>query len=153
MDDEDKQRLLSGFVTEDGCWIWARGCAAGGYGSIVIEGKMWRAHRACYELIYDVTLTPNQFLHHLCKNKACINPFHLEITTQEDHVDSATFGNKEKTHCPHGHEYTPENTHWNRGGKSRECYECKLIRMRRKRLRKRQEAAARWKILALKYAP
>ena len=100
MDEEDKQKLLSGFVTQDGCWIWTRGCARGGYGSVVVGGKTRRAHRVCYELIYGVTLTPDQFLHHICKNKACINPFHLEITTQATHVDSATFGNKEKTHCP-----------------------------------------------------
>ena len=111
MDDEDKQRLLNGFVTEDGCWIWTRGCAVGGYGSIYIDGKLRRAHRACYELIYDVILTPDQFLHHLCKNKACVNPRHLECTAQYTHADSATYGNKEKKYCPHGHKYTPENTH------------------------------------------
>lgn len=152
MDEEDKQKLLSGFVTQDGCWMWTRGCARGGYGSVFIAGKTRRAHRVCYELIYGVTLTPDQFLHHLCNNKACINPFHLEITTQATHVDSATFGNKEKTHCPHGHEYTPANTHWNRGGKSRECYTCKLLRMRRKRLRLKQACDERLKAIALKYA-
>jgi hypothetical protein len=150
MDDEDKQKLLSGFETQDGCWIWTRGCAKGGYGAVFIGGKTRRAHRACYELIRGVTLTPDQFLHHICNNKACINPFHLEITNQADHVDSATFGNKEKTRCPYGHEYTPENTRWNRGGKSRECYQCKLLRMRRKRLRLKQATNEKLKALAIK---
>ena len=150
MSDDDKERFYLSYVLYDGCWLWIRGQCTGGYGQIVINGKARRAHRVAYEMAYGVALTPDQFLHHVCRNKLCVNPDHMEITNQADHVDSATFGNKEKTHCPHGHEYTPENICWNRGGKSRECRTCKYQRVRRRYWRKVADTQERLKQLALK---
>jgi hypothetical protein len=151
MDDRDVERFSLSYVFIDECWIWIRSKVTGGYGSIVINGKTKRAHRVSYELAYGVKLTPDQFLHHVCRNKDCVNPEHLEIVSQLTHTDSATYGNKDKTHCPYGHEYTPANTHWNKGGRSRECYQCKLHRQQRQYLRKKQYIAERLKSLALKY--
>ncbi len=151
MEEKDLDRFLLSYVDIDGCWIWIRNMVTGGYGGFLLNGRNRRAHRVSYELAYGVTLTPDQFLHHVCKNKACVNSAHLEIVSQLTHTDSATYGNKGKTHCPYGHEYTPANTHWNRGGKSRECYQCKLHRQQRQYLRKKQQVADRWKALALKY--
>lgn len=56
---------------------------------------------------------------------------HLEATNQRDYVDSATYGNKEETHCPYGHEYTLENICWNRNGREWECRTCKYAHIRR----------------------
>ena len=78
MDESDKERFLLSYVYIDDCWIWLRSKVAGGYGSIVINGKTKRAHRVSYELAYCVTLTPDQFLRHVCRNKDCVNPEHLE---------------------------------------------------------------------------
>ncbi len=150
MDDNDKERFWLSWVELDGCWIWIRNKVTGGYGGFVVGGRNRRAHRVSYELAYGVILTPDQFLHHTCKNKDCINPAHLEIVSQLTHTDSATFGNKEKTHCPYGHEYTPGNTHWNKGGTSRECYQCKLHRQQRQYARKKQQVSDRLKAIALK---
>lgn len=150
MDEKDRERFLFSYTFIDDCWIWIRGTVTGGYGAIRIDGKTRRAHRVSYELAHGVMLTPDQFLHHICRNKACVNPAHLEIVSQLTHTDSATYGNKEKTHCPYGHEYTPANTHWNRNGKSRECYQCKLHRQQRQYLRKTQQVTERLKALALK---
>lgn len=132
MSGDDKERFYLSYVPRDGCWLWIRGRCTGGYGSFVLNGKTRRTHRVAYEMVYGVTLTSDQFLHHVCKNKSCVNPHHLEITSQADHVDSATFGNKQKTHCPHGHEYTPQNICWNRNGRARECRTCKYERIRRR---------------------
>ena len=150
MEEKDIERFHLGYVFIDGCWRWIRSKVTGGYGGFNVNGKNRRAHRVSYELAYGVTLTPDQFLHHVCKNKNCVNPEHLEIVSQLTHTDSVIYGNKEKTHCPYGHEYTPANTHWNRHGKSRECYQCKLHRQRRQYLRKTQYVADRLKALALK---
>ncbi len=152
MEEKDKLRSSRSYVEANGCWIWVRGKVTGGYGGFLIDGKNRRAHRVSYELAHNITLTPDQFLHHTCRNKACVNPVHLEIVSQLTHTDSAIYGNKEKTHCPYGHEYTPGNTHWNRQGRSRECYQCKLHRQQRQYLRKKQHVAERLKALALKYA-
>lgn len=151
MDENDKERFWLSYVMLDGCWIWIRGTVTGGYEAFIVDGKHKRAHRVSYELAYSITLTPDQFLHHTCRNKACVNPEHLEIVSQWTHTDSATYGNREKTHCPHGHKYTPENTWWNRQGRSRECYECKKQRIRRRYYRNRQEVADRLKLIAAKY--
>ena len=102
-------------------------------------------------MVHGVTLTPDQFLHHVRANKRCVNPAHLEITNQIDHVHSAVYGNKWKTHCPLGHEYTPENTCWNKGGRSRECRACKYERTRRRYRRGMQGGRERLKQIALKY--
>ncbi len=158
MEEKDEERFSFGYVEIDSCWIWIRGMFRDGYGAFVLKGKTRRAHRVAYEMVHGVVLTPDQFLHHLCKNKACVNPAHLEITYQLTHVDSAIYGNKQKTYCPHGHKYTPENTYWNKGN-SRECLQCKLIRSRRQYIRSKQRLVDEKKVfldnikrLALKYA-
>ncbi len=102
MDDREKERFSLSYVFIDDCWIWIRSKVTGGYGSMVINGKTKRAHRVSYELAYGVILTPDQFLHHVCRNKDCVNPEHLEIVSQLTHTDSATYGNKEKLIAPMG---------------------------------------------------
>lgn len=151
MDEKDWDRFRLSYVDIDGCWIWIRSRFRDGYGAATIAGKTKRAHRVSYEMFYNVSLSRENLIHHICKNKACVNPQHLEITTQYTHIDSATYGNKEKTYCPHGHKYTPENTYWNRGGRNRECLQCKLIRSRRQYKRNKAAVAARIKAIAEKY--
>ena len=136
---QEKLRFWDSIDVSDGCWIWMRSRGRGGYGQTSIGGKSRRAHRVAYELYYGVTLTPDQLLHHKCHNKSCVNPHHLEITNQWNHVDSAVFGNEDKTHCPHGHEYTLQNICWNRNGRARECRTCKYGRIRRREQRLRKE--------------
>ena len=158
MNEKDFERFWLSYVRSDECWIWIRTMFRDGYGAFHLEGKLRRAHRVSYERTHKIILTPDQFLHHNCKNKACINPAHLEIVSQLTHTDSAIYGNKEKTYCPHGHKYTPENTYWNRGN-TRECLQCKLIRSRRqykcnkqKATDNKREFADKIKQLAAKYA-
>ena len=156
-------RFYLSHVDMDGCWIWIRtmfrdGYGAmfrDGYGAMYCDGKMRRAHRVSYEIAHSITLEKENLIHHICRNKACVNPLHLECTTQYTHADSATYGNKEEKYCPHGHKYTPENTYWNRGGRSHECLQCKLIRSRRQYKRNklakaisRAEVVTRIKLLA-----
>lgn len=81
-----------------------------------------------------------------CMHRRCANPAHLEAVT---HVENVSRGRSfmadyaRRTHCPHGHEYTPENTYLERNGTHRVCRECKLARNRERgyayRERKRLE--------------
>ena len=147
MTEDERERFRRSHVLCNGCWLWIRGLTTMGYGVCSISGKTRRAHRVSYEMVYGVTLTPDQFLHHTCGVKSCVNPIHLEITNQIDHVDSVIHGNKEKTHCPHGHEYTPENIWWKRGGTGRECRACKYARTDRRAQRIKVEAQHNQRLL------
>ena len=136
MTEDEREKFCRSHVLRNGCWLWIRGVGKGGYGQCSIGGKSRRAHRAAYEMVYSVTLTPDQFLDHACRIKGCVSPMHLEIANQRDHVDSAAYGNaaygnKEKAHCPYGHEYTLENICWNRNDRVRECRTRKYARIRR----------------------
>lgn len=62
---------------------------------------------------------------HLCRNHDCVNPEHLEVVTQAENMRrgiGATAINARKTHCKHGHEFTPENIYRRPNG--RECMTC-----------------------------
>ncbi len=65
------------------CWIWKQYISPKGYGQLTYKQKVYRAHRFFW-LQYNGSL-PNwnkrEVLDHLCKNKLCVNPSHLESTT------------------------------------------------------------------------
>lgn len=90
------------------CWYWAKAPNKAGYGTHWVEGKVYRAHRFVYEALVG-EIPEGLVLDHLCKNKLCVNPDHLEAVTQKVNMERGLHA--QKTHCPHGHEYTPENTY------------------------------------------
>lgn len=114
----------------NGCWTWLGVKALPGYGRMrATEGRLHFAHRLSYELHKGESLAGKQ-LDHICNNKACVNPDHLEITTQSENVrrgyrrDGRIHRESKKTHCKRGHEFTEDNTYINRKG-HRYCRECK----------------------------
>ena len=86
------------------------------------------AHRFSYEL-FRGNIPAGLTVDHLCKNTACVNPYHLEVVTQrENNLRGNNWAgiNSRKTHCPKGHEYTKENTViWDNGSNgARRCKIC-----------------------------
>lgn len=67
-----------GFETP--CWVWLLAKKAGGYGNVMAEGRSQVAHRYYYEQIHG-KLPRHTHLDHLCRNRACVNPDHLEPVT------------------------------------------------------------------------
>lgn len=110
---------------DTGCWNWTGPLRGKGYGVLHINGKRFIAHRWFYErLVGPIPL--GLCLDHLCRNKRCVNPAHLEPVTNRENVlrgIGETAQNSAKTYCPKGHEYTPENTRIGHHG-SRQCREC-----------------------------
>lgn len=85
-------------------------------------------HRVTYEH-WRGPVPPNMELNHICRNRACCNPWHLEAVTRRQHVHiDPTIANinARKTHCPWGHEYTPENIYYQRNG-GRICRACRTL--------------------------
>lgn len=129
-----------------GCWLWTAAKGKGGYGNFgVTPRKTAYAHRFAYELMVGAIPEGLQ-LDHLCRNKACVNPAHLEpVTCKENLERGVNVGaagarlQREKTHCAHGHEFTPENTHRYRG--QRVCRECSRINAREYGRKKRRAMA------------
>jgi hypothetical protein len=107
-----------------GCWVWTASRDACGYGRIRWDGQNKTAHRVVYELLRG-PVDPALTLDHLCRNRGCVNPAHLEPVSLAENImrgDGVGVRNAAKTHCKSGHEFTPENTYWKRG--KRACREC-----------------------------
>lgn len=123
----------------DECWLWI-GCSSRGYGQFTpYTGKSMGAHRWAYEFL-RADIPKGLHLDHLCHNRSCVNPWHLEPVTCRVNVLRAP--KNMKTHCPHGHEWTPENTRIPKGTDQKVCRECCRRRAREYGQRKRDAAKA-----------
>jgi len=125
------------------CWEWVGTIsAATGYGAFTVEpGHSISAHRAAYELLIE-TVPSGIVVDHLCRNRTCVNPDHLEPVTQR--VNLARGLNGQKTACPRGHPYSGVNLVLKRTptGVGRACRTCKVEGIRRWRERIRTEVHA-----------
>jgi len=124
---EDRFWKYVGPPNADGCREWTGGRNNYGYGTFWLDGRSVKAHRVAHELAVG-PIPPGVKVCHSCDNPSCCEPSHLFLGTQSDNVrDSAQkrrHVQSRKTHCPHGHEYTPENTYLSPDGRHRLCRDC-----------------------------
>ncbi len=109
--------------SSEGCWLWRGSRNDRGYGRIGTwrEGGFY-THRVSYELAYG-EIPEGLTIDHLCRNTSCLNPTHLEAVTIAENLRRGTVL---ITHCPHGHEYTAENTYRRPDNPNkRECLYCR----------------------------
>ena len=128
---------VSGLDNPDGCWTWTACKNPDGYGKIGLEGDTIYAHRLAYLLcIGPIPLYLE--VDHLCRNPACVNPSHLELVSHAENVrrgDNWSKGwERDVTHCPQGHEYTPDNLVKQGLSNKRKCKTCHRERARTKHL-------------------
>lgn len=120
------------------CWTWTGYLHPQGYGYANFDGKTWRAHRLAWTMLRGA-IPPGLTIDHLCRNRACVNPAHLEPVTNRVNVlrgVGITAQCATKTHCAHGHPLAGDNLRIKSGGE-RACRACHRIHNSASKKRKR----------------
>lgn len=128
------------------CWLFSGAIQnTGGYGLFWISGKLQLTHRITYEYLKG-PIPPGLYIDHLCRVPRCCNPAHLEAVTPAENNHRALLVTRD-AFCPHGHEYTPENTYADKGRPNhRRCRTCRRDRARKDRRRRRQTKPENYRI-------
>jgi hypothetical protein len=121
---------------ETGCWNWTGAISNRSYGSIYFEGRMQKAHRVMWRLERG-EVPEGLDLDHLCRNRLCINPAHLEPVTRSENLRRSPLMDRHsgRTHCIRGHGFTAENTRLKPGNGHRVCKTCMRMHIRNWRAR------------------
>ena len=127
----------------DSCWNWTACKNKDNYGQFWLEGKPYKVHRIVYEMYYG-KIPSGLVLDHLCRNKRCCNPEHLEAVTNKENITRGLAGktinrynpHKDKTHCSKGHPYSGDNLLFNKN--KRVCRICKRTSQIKWRLEKNE---------------
>ena len=139
-------------LSKDECWVWLNGRCKG-RGKFYCGGKLLPAYRVAWEIHHNQRFPEGLIPMHICNNGSCVNPHHIVPGTYSDNTRMAVADgihpmgqrhhNGAKTHCKHGHEYTPENSLvWYPESGRKQCLECACKRLSlngARLLRKRQE--------------
>jgi hypothetical protein len=133
-------RALKRYVTKtDNCWIWNGPIDKGGYGRTGVDGKDRASHRLIYEH-FKGSIPEGLQIDHLCRNRRCVNPDHLEPVTLQENLRRG-FGpaalNRRKVVCMRGHALSGENLYVNPRGQ-RQCKACRLMNQRLSYARKKR---------------
>ena len=120
-----------------GCWIWDGSTADTGYGNIAIRVDGKQVTKLAHRLLYEIEKGPidkQLEIDHLCRNRWCVNPDHLEPVSRRENVirgigpQLAAERNLAKTHCPQGHAFSGDNLYVYKGRKGQECRGCRECR-------------------------
>lgn len=120
-------------VTAAGCWEWTGGRSCWGYGITNFKRKQVRVHRAAY-LIWRGEIPAGLHLDHLCRNRSCFNPAHLEPVTPRENTmrgTGVTARRASRSSCDRGHEYPSDVRRDKRGGRV-----CNVCRAENERIRR-----------------
>jgi HNH endonuclease len=128
------QRFWARVVRGEGCWGWT------GWLRKADQRPIYRA-RYAYVWSYELTIgpvPPGYICHHVCENSQCVNPYHIQLMTQGEHLklhgNTGDHYQAHKLRCPQGHPYDDANTyvyHRKDGGVERHCRLCRSDAKRR----------------------
>lgn len=109
------------------CWSWGAGLDVYGYGKFKVRGHTVKAHRWAYEHLVG-PIPDGLVIDHLCRNRACVNPDHLQPVTAEVNIRRGMSPAQVTIRtgiCKRGHELTAANTIVYRGSGARTCRTCR----------------------------
>lgn len=132
---------LERYTMSGSCMIWQGALNSRGYGSVTNgRGGTMLAHRAAYEASRGA-IPDGLTIDHLCREKRCINPAHMEVVSRAENIRRAAAS---RTHCANGHPLSGSNLRLavRSRGIQRECVECHKARMKEYRARLADKAVA-----------
>ena len=121
--------------TDSECWPWKGGLTSG-YGHFRIGQVVTYSHRVAYQLVVGPAPWGEQQLDHLCRNRVCCNPAHMEeVTPQINILRGHTIASQyaKRTHCSKGHLFAGTNLYWKsrkNHAPSRVCLTCRRAAQR-----------------------
>lgn len=124
------ERILSKVERDpiSGCWNFTGSRNYLGYGRVSAYGRTRSAHRVMYVETHG-SIHDGLVIDHMCNNRACVNPDHLQAITQIENVkrgSGPTAENARKMHCPKcGGQYSAEGSTG-----ARRCKPCRVRRQR-----------------------
>ncbi len=136
-----EEKFLAKVDKSDSCWNWTGLISIYGYGVFYDGKRTIHAHRFSYEL-HKRKIPKGLVVDHLCRNRKCVNPDHLEAVTQRVNIlrgESHQAKNARKTHCIRGHKLTKKRG--NRSHQKRECIMC--IRLYYREITKKKNLVTR----------
>lgn len=117
------------------CWISDRAEAGKGYTKLGINGVTMLTHRVAYQA-WRGPIPDGLIIDHLCRNRACCNPSHLEPVTYRENLmrgETLTASEAAQTHCKRGHAFDAANTYYRPDRHGRICRTCSADAARRRR--------------------
>lgn len=112
------------------CWVWTGYIHPKlGYGFFNPHGTPVTAHRFAFEA-FRFKIPPKMTIDHVCRNRRCVNPFHLQVVTLRENIlrgISPAAKHAKATHCSNGHAFDKANTYVTPAG-ARQCRTCRRNR-------------------------
>lgn len=125
---DDRLEFIVSRLELGDCWVWTGARTVSGYGQVRVGSKQLYVHRVVYEMLVD-EIPEGMTIDHLCREKACANPAHLEVVSRGENTRRRPYG---KLACPRGHSYLePENVYRRKNG-TPVCRVCRREGMRKR---------------------
>lgn len=91
----------------EGCWPWLASLKDGGYGQLMVKGRPMLAHRLAV-ILSGRTIPPEMHVDHICRNRRCVRPSHLEVVTPTENCMARGVSPKARVYqtgvCLRGHD-------------------------------------------------